>query len=81
VVKSLAQVGGGALPTVELPTAAVAVGADGPEARRLDEALRRGDPPVIGRLADDRLLLDMRTVLPGEVGPLVRALAAAARPR
>jgi L-seryl-tRNA(Ser) seleniumtransferase len=79
VVRSLGQVGGGALPTVELPTAVLAVGATGAEARRLDEALRRADPPVIGRIANDRLLLDFRTVLPNDVRPLVRALAAAVR--
>jgi L-seryl-tRNA(Ser) seleniumtransferase len=78
VVEDRAQVGGGALPTVELPTAAVAVGADAEAARRLDAALRAGDPAVIGRIADDRLLLDCRTVLAGEVEPLARALAAAA---
>src|SRR5437870_8244386 len=44
-----AQVGGGALPTVELPTAALAVGSSADATMRLDEALRVGDPPVVGR--------------------------------
>jgi len=74
VVKGLGQVGGGALPTVELPTATLAVGADAAEARRLDLALRATEPPVIGRIADDRLLLDFRTILSADVMPLVRAL-------
>jgi L-seryl-tRNA(Ser) seleniumtransferase len=74
------QVGGGALPTVELPTAGVALGATDAAARALDVALRTGDPPVVGRLVDDRLFLDCRTVLPAQVAGLVRALAAAARP-
>jgi L-seryl-tRNA(Ser) seleniumtransferase len=52
---------------------------DGPEeARRVDEALRAGDPAVIGRLVNDRLFLDCRTVLPAQVGALAAALAAAA---
>lgn len=73
------RVGGGALPTVELPTCGLEVG-DGPEeARRVDEALRAGDPAVIGRLVNDRLFLDCRTVLPGQVGALAAALVAAAR--
>jgi L-seryl-tRNA(Ser) seleniumtransferase len=71
-------VGGGALPTVELPTVAVAIGADGAQAREMDTVLRAGDPPVIGRVADDRLLLDCRTVLPAEVPALALALARAA---
>jgi L-seryl-tRNA(Ser) seleniumtransferase len=78
VVRSTGQVGGGALPTVELPTAAIAIGRDGGDARYLDEALRRAEPPVIGRIADDRLLLDFRTVLPTDATLLVRVLTAVA---
>jgi L-seryl-tRNA(Ser) seleniumtransferase len=74
----LARVGGGALPTVELPTVAVAVGTSSAAAMRLDEALRLGDPPVIGRITHDRLFLDCRTVLPAQVSDLAHALTAAA---
>jgi L-seryl-tRNA(Ser) seleniumtransferase len=80
VVDDRAQVGGGALPTVELPTAAVALGDGATEAMRLDERLRAGDPPVVGRIVDDRLLLDCRTVLSHQVATLARALSAAAEP-
>jgi L-seryl-tRNA(Ser) seleniumtransferase len=76
VVDARSQVGGGALPTVELPTAAVALGTPDRPAQVLDEALRAGRPPVLGRLADDRLLLDCRTVRPADVAPLAAALAA-----
>jgi L-seryl-tRNA(Ser) seleniumtransferase len=75
VVESRSQVGGGALPTVELPTAAVALGTPGRPAERLDEALRSGRPPVLGRLLDDHLLLDCRTVLPGDVAALATRLS------
>lgn len=74
VVGERSQVGGGALPLVELPTAAVALGAAGRSAASLDEALRAGSPPVIGRIAEDRLLLDCRTVLPSEIPVLARAI-------
>jgi L-seryl-tRNA(Ser) seleniumtransferase len=74
----LAQVGGGALPTVELPTVAIAVGASSAAAMRLDEALRAGDPPVVGRISHDRLFLDCRTVLAGQVRILAQALTTAA---
>jgi L-seryl-tRNA(Ser) seleniumtransferase len=73
------QVGGGALPTVELPTAGVALGGSDADARALDARLRSGDPPVVGRLVDDRLFLDCRTVLPGQVAGLVKAIVAAGR--
>ena len=75
VVQDEAQVGGGALPTVVLPTAAVAVGSAELPAQALDDALRAGDPAVIGRIADDRLLLDCRTILAAQVPALARALA------
>jgi L-seryl-tRNA(Ser) seleniumtransferase len=77
VVDDHGMVGGGALPTVELPTAALAVGTSSETTMRLDEALRGGDPPVIGRIAHDRLLLDCRTVLPSQVGLLAEALTGA----
>jgi len=77
VAEDRSQVGGGALPTLELPTAVLAVGATAAEARELDEALRRAVPPVIGRIADDRLLLDCRTIFPAEVPTVAAALTAA----
>jgi L-seryl-tRNA(Ser) seleniumtransferase len=79
VTEGRSQVGGGALPTVELPTAGVALGATDAAARALDAALRIGDPPVVGRLVEDRLFLDCRTVLPGQVAALAKAVVAAAR--
>jgi L-seryl-tRNA(Ser) seleniumtransferase len=78
LVDDLARVGGGALPTVELPTVVVAVGTSADAAMRLDEALRAGDPPVIGRISHDRLFLDCRTVLSAQVSDLACALTAAA---
>jgi L-seryl-tRNA(Ser) seleniumtransferase len=78
IVESRSQVGGGALPTVELPTAALALGSAARPAQILDEALRLARPPVLGRLADDRLLLDCRTIQAAEVpvlGAILTALA------
>jgi L-seryl-tRNA(Ser) seleniumtransferase len=71
------RVGGGSLPTRELASWAVAL--DGP-ADALAAALRGGQPPVLGRIADDRLLLDLRTVPPAGDDELA-ALVAAARER
>ena len=45
LVETTSQVGGGALPTVELPTAALALGTPARPAQALDEALRAGRPP------------------------------------
>ena len=78
LVEDHAEVGGGALPTVQLPTVGVAVGATPAAARALDATLRIGDPPVIGRMVDDRLFLDCRTVLPAQIATLAAALTQAA---
>ena len=78
VVEARSQVGGGALPTVELPTAALALGTAALPAEALDTRLRAGRPAVLGRLLDDRLLLDFRTVLPADVATLAQVLTALA---
>ncbi len=70
------QVGGGALPTVELPTAALAIGTAALPAQFLDDRLRRAEPPVMARIKDDRLLLDCRTVPQDQIGDLARVLSA-----
>jgi L-seryl-tRNA(Ser) seleniumtransferase len=70
VVDAGSAVGGGTFPEVELPSKAVEI--SGPGATELARALRDGDPPVIGRILDDRLVLDLRTVLPGQEADVVR---------
>jgi len=79
VVDGASAVGGGAAPEVEVPTALLAVlhPSLGPE--RLAGALRAGRPAVLARVADGRLLLDLRTVLPGEEPALLEALDQACR--
>jgi L-seryl-tRNA(Ser) seleniumtransferase len=47
-------------------------------ADRLAAALRAGDPPVIVRVAEDRVLVDLRTVEPADEPDLLRALVTAA---
>jgi len=74
LVEGRAQVGGGSLPLVELPTVALAIGTTERSAHALDQALREGEPPVIGRISDDRLLLDSRTVLNSDIPALAQAL-------
>lgn len=72
VVAGHSMIGGGSLPEESLPTALVAVTVDAPsDAAR---ALRLGDPAVVARVQDDRLLLDLRTVLAREEEALVARL-------
>ncbi len=77
IVAETATVGGGALPTVELPGFALAIQPHAMSVDDLAARLRQGPLPVIGRIRDDRLLLNPRTLFPSEEADLVTALAAA----
>ncbi len=76
VCPTISEMGGGALPGVELPSWAVAVRPAGSPVEIWDRRLRRHRPPVFARIVDDRLILDLRTVGPEDYIPLVDALAA-----
>ncbi len=76
VVPSVARSGGGTLPVYEIPSFAVRLG--GRDADALAEQLRAADPPVVGRVADGRLWLDARTLLPDEEKAIVGAVRVAA---
>ena len=78
VVDGRSMVGGGSLPEESLPTKLVAI--ELPGATALAKRLRTGDPAVVARIEDDRLLLDPRTVHPDEDGELLRALKGAIEP-
>ncbi|MFU8780222.1 MAG: L-seryl-tRNA(Sec) selenium transferase [Kiritimatiellia bacterium] len=67
IKEGTSEIGGGSLPGVELPTVLVAIRGDGRSAESIAKALRLGDIPVITRIQDGNVLLDMRTLLPGEV--------------
>ena len=70
-----ATFGGGALPGEALPSAGVALATRRTDA--LAAALRSGGPPVIARIADGRVILDLRTVEPERDADLIAAVLAA----
>jgi L-seryl-tRNA(Ser) seleniumtransferase len=72
-------VGGGAAPTAALPTFLLALTHRNASPDELARALRTGAPAVLARIADGRLLLDLRTVFPEDDGRLREALVYAAR--
>jgi L-seryl-tRNA(Ser) seleniumtransferase len=59
IVDSEASVGGGAFPTARIASVALSMEGD---VVKLERRLREGEPAVVGRIADDRLLLDLRGV-------------------
>lgn len=69
-------VGGGALPGATLPTTLIALESDlAPSV--IERALRAGEPAVIARISDGQVVLDPRTILPGEEEALAEATIAA----
>jgi L-seryl-tRNA(Ser) seleniumtransferase len=56
------QAGGGSLPLAQLPTWVVSIESDQITANQLEELLRKNEPPIIARIKEDRLLLDLRTL-------------------
>lgn len=71
--------GGGSLPETPLPGWVVRVRAGALPAEELARRLRRHEPAVVGRVARDRLVLDPRTLLPGEAETVAEALREALR--
>ena len=74
VAATEATIGGGSTPGVTIESRALVVEATGRSADDLAAALRTNDPPVVGRIADGALRLDLRTVPPEQDGVLAAAL-------
>ncbi len=74
----VSQVGGGALPLLELPTTLLALHHPHRSPQELERRLRSALLPVIGRIARESYLLDLRTILPEDIPDLLTALQAIA---
>jgi len=75
VERASARVGGGALPLVELEGPIVAVDPGEQRADAIARAQRAGEPPIVARIADGRVLLDPRTLTDDEAALAGAALA------
>ena len=73
-VEGTSLVGGGAAPGATLPTVLLAVTAEKLSADELAARLRAHDPPIIARVEEAQVLLDLRTVFPEQDAEIVRAL-------
>ena len=75
VVAEQSQVGGGSVPTQLLPTYAVALPPTAMTVDALERALRLREIPIVGRIAHDRYLLDVRTLREEDFAEVETALA------
>lgn len=80
LIKGFSQMGSGSLPGQNLPTRLVAVRPAAIGVDELGARLRKGEPPVFTRIRDDMLLIDPRTLLPGEAKVVAEAVVAAMSP-
>ncbi len=77
VVEEAGQIGGGTAPGVALPSVAVAIAPAARGADWLEARLRGHEPPIIARIARDRLLLDVRTLDEADFDEIAACLRAA----
>ena len=75
VVDGASHVGGGALPMQNLPTSLVALTSRDTSAAKIEALFRGNQPPIIGRVEQERFLLDVRTLQPGDDENIVAAAA------
>ena len=74
LVSGESAIGGGAGPTSTLPTTLIALTHPTKSAQEIEHQLRTSSPPIIARISEGRVLLDLRTVFPEEIPALLNAL-------
>jgi L-seryl-tRNA(Ser) seleniumtransferase len=78
LVTGESALGGGAGPTSTFPTTLIAITHPSKSAQEIEHELRNYSPPIIGRIAEGKVLLDLRTVFDDQL-PVVRAALASIR--
>ncbi|MFC4766609.1 L-seryl-tRNA(Sec) selenium transferase [Effusibacillus consociatus] len=79
VVEGMSQVGGGSLPTEDLPTCLVAVRTTPFSLNALEHALRHVDLPVMTTIRKEALMFDVRTIFPREIEECIHSVREACR--
>ncbi len=77
MIQDVSRAGGGALPEFDFPTYTVTIKPASISTSTLEERLRSGDPPVIVRVKEDKVIIDVRTVQTGEISALVSRIESA----
>ena len=70
----VSKAGGGSLPLAELPTAVVSIKPLNMSVNELEQRLRSGKPPILARIKEDKLLLDVRTIQESEDEEIITSL-------
>ena len=78
IVDGESAIGGGAAPTSPLRTALISIAHNNLTPNEIEERLRRYQPPVIARIEDDRVFVDLRTVFQGDEAQLIKAVGSLA---
>jgi L-seryl-tRNA(Ser) seleniumtransferase len=71
-IATVARIGGGAAPLREIPSWGLRVKPS--NAMRFAARLREGDPPIVARIEDDAVVLDLRCIFPADDDAVMRAL-------
>ncbi len=75
IQETISRVGGGALPLASPKSYAVVIESERYSAAKIERLLRENEPPIISRVEEEKVFLDMRTVLPDEIPEIAAALA------
>jgi L-seryl-tRNA(Ser) seleniumtransferase len=76
LVNSDSAIGGGAGPTSKLATTVISLAHEQLSADDIERQLRSSNPPVVARIFEDQVMIDLRTVFPDEEAAVVTALKA-----
>lgn len=71
LIQDISRAGGGSLPEVDLPTYAVTIKPASLSLKILEERLRSGNPPVIVRVKEDKIIIDARTIEDKQISQLI----------
>ncbi|MBI5187657.1 MAG: L-seryl-tRNA(Sec) selenium transferase [Nitrospirae bacterium] len=77
VIQDSSRAGGGSLPEMDFPTYVVSIKPDTLSVNELEWRLRHGNPPIIARIKEDSLMVDVRTVRDSEIDSLVNGIRTA----
>jgi L-seryl-tRNA(Ser) seleniumtransferase len=76
LVNETSQIGGGTMPDVEIPTAAVSITHQQLSSHELSERLRKGTPAIVTRIKGNKVIIDFRTITKDELFQLVERFKA-----